>query len=660
METPYSALFASTKLAGKTLRNRVFHASMSTYLAREQEVTDSLVQYHVTRARGGAAMIVTEPLGCAPHQLQPSRVRVWDRSQLGGLARWAESVESAGCRLLAQIQDAGRGRHLPGRNPSAIGASPRPDGISWTIPRALTIGEIERLIESFASSAAILKRCGFSGVELSAGHGHLFHQFMLQSSNVRTDAYGGTFENRLRLISELIAAIRAHCGRDFILGVKLPGDDGEPGGIRIDEAIQIGRHLAATGGVDYFCLAQGSHHRSLEMHIPDDHEPRLPYMPLTRAFRAGVPGIPVAALGRFTDPAEADGVLERGEADLVAIGRALVTDPAWPRKAMAGRARDIRYCVAGNACWHRVINHLPIACDNNPLVAQPEELDDVPARAQSPRRIVVVGSGVAGLEAAWVAAARGHEVTVLGRSAEVGGKTRLQALLPGSESVSSVYDFQQAMAVQLGVRVELGVDADVEKILALRPQAVVLATGSRMLWPDCLPVHLRDEGLVPDLRAALPDLLRAKGRQPGTAVLFDMDHTEGTYAAVELLCQRFTRVVLVTSRESIAQDVPLVSRQSIYRRFHRLPVELRLLSELYLGDRFENEGVVETVNVYGGEPVAIEDVAFIAYSTPREPNDELLEPLRAVGLAVTMAGDCIRPGPLMAATAQGNQVGRSV
>lgn len=181
-----------------------------------------------------------------------------------------------------------------------------------------------------------------------------------------------------------------------------------------------------------------------------------------------------------------------------------------------------------------------------------------------------------------------------------------------------------------------------------------------MLWPACLPVRLRDEGLVHDLRGALPNLLRAKGRQPDTAVLFDMDHTEGTYAAVELLCQRFDRVALVTPPESIAQDVPLVSRQSIYRRFHRLPVELRLLSELHLGERFDPEGVVETVSVYGGEPVVIDDVAFIAYATPRELEDALLELLRARGLPVFMAWACIRPGPLMAATAQGNEAGRAV
>jgi dimethylglycine catabolism A len=197
-ETPYPSLFAPTRLAGKELRNRVVHASMATSLAQHQQVTDALVQYHANRARGGAAMIVTEPLACAPHQQQALRVRVWDQSQLGGLARWADAVESAGCRLLAQIQDPGRARHVPGRNWNAIGASPRPDGISWTIPRALTTDEVRRLIDSFANSAGVLQRCGFSGVELSAGHGHLFHQFMLATNNVRTDAYGGSFENRLR------------------------------------------------------------------------------------------------------------------------------------------------------------------------------------------------------------------------------------------------------------------------------------------------------------------------------------------------------------------------------------------------------------------------------------------------------------------------------
>jgi 2,4-dienoyl-CoA reductase-like NADH-dependent reductase (Old Yellow Enzyme family) len=159
-------------------------------------------------------------------------------------------VESRDCRLLGQIQDAGRGRHFPGRNPEAIGASALPDDLSWTVPRALTAAEIRDLVAQIAESARTLKDCGFSGVELSAGHGHLFHQFLSPQSNRRDDEYGGDWAGRVRIVGELIVALRATCGRDFIVGLKLPGDDGVPGGIGPAEAGIIGDLLTCATNVD--------------------------------------------------------------------------------------------------------------------------------------------------------------------------------------------------------------------------------------------------------------------------------------------------------------------------------------------------------------------------------------------------------------------------
>jgi hypothetical protein len=366
------------------------------------------------------------------------------------------------------------------------------------------------------------------------------------------------------------------------------------------------------------------------------------------------------ALGRITDPAEAEGIVARGDADLVCIGRALITDPAWPRKAQRDRARDIRYCVAGNSCWNRVVNHLPLACDNNPRVAEADEVDWKPAPARVSRRIVVVGAGVAGLEAAWIAAARGHDVTVLGRSADVGGKARLHAALPGSESVSSVYDYQYTAALRAGVHFQLGVDASPAEVLRLSPDCVLLATGADMIWPATLPDWLRADEELPDLRRAIGDVLRVRRRQPGCAVLLDMDHTEATYAAVELLHRRFEQVVIVTPRDSLAQDVPLVARQGIQRRLFAMGVTVHTLAELQVTSAFESAGQIGVVSVFGGPVQVIPQVAFLSFATPRRPRNDLLEPLRAAGIEVQAIGDARGPGPLMAATADGNRAGMGV
>ncbi len=658
--TPYSSLFTPIELAGKRLRNRIVHPSMTTVTAADGRVTDRLIQYHLNRARGGAAMLVTEPLATAPHQKIPTRVRVWNDHDEDGLKRWAAAVEAEDCRLIGQIQDAGRGRHAPGRNYEAIGASALPDDISWTVPHILSIAEIETLIGHFADSAARLKHCGFSGVELSAGHGHLFHQFMSPYSNERTDLYGGNFEGRMRFMLELISAVREQCGSHFILGLKLPGVDGIEGSVDTALSSQIATRLTATGSVDYVCFAQGAHHRTLEMHIPDGHTERNTNAAILASVRTSTGAVPVMALGRIGDPAQADAIIERGEAELVGIGRALITDPAWPRKAQLGQASRIRYCVSGNTCWKTIVAYQPIACDNNPRVAMPDELDEIFVQALVRKKIVVVGSGIAGLEAAWIAAARGHAVTLIGRSQDVGGKTRQLAGLPGGEDLSSIYDYQYVEGMRAGVSYLLNTEASVQSILSMQPQVVVLATGSTMTWPRCLPVSLRDEGLVPDLRQAMSQLEGVTQLQPGTAVILDLDHTEGTYASAERLRTLFERVVIITPRISLAEDVALVTRQGIYRRMHEKGIEMLVASEPRWTSAFEQEAILEYTSVYGGPLRGIENVAFFAYSSPRKPDDAMYNSLKEAGIDVRKIGDCRVARNIIAATAEGDAVGRAI
>ncbi|MDP6692466.1 MAG: NAD(P)-binding protein [Alphaproteobacteria bacterium] len=656
----FTALFTPFTLAGKTLRNRVTHASMSTLSTPEGRVTERLIQYHANRAKGGAALSVTEPLGMMRHQAGIARVQVWRRDDGDGLKRFADAVESQDCRLLGQIQDSGRGRHFPGRNPEAIGASPLPDDLSWTVPRALTPAEIRGLIHEIAESAAHLQDCGFSGVEISAGHGHLFHQFLSPWSNRREDEYGGDWAGRTRIVADLVAALRAACGTAFIIGLKLPGDDGVAGSIGWQEAAIVARHLTETREVDYVCFAGGAHARTLEMHTPDRHGPAMPYMPQIKELRHSLNGVPLMALGRITDPAEADGILARGEAQLIALGRPLLADPAWPNKARQGRTWDIRYCLSCNTCWGTIVmQQLPIACVNNPRVARPDEVDFQPARTDKPKRIAVVGAGIAGMEAAWVAAARGHEVTVFGASDGVGGKARQREQLPGGETVSSIYDYQAVAARRAGVRLRLGRPVAADDVIALRPDAVILATGSTMIPPDWLPETVRAEGWVRDLRAALPGVMRLEARQAGTAVLFDADHTEATYAAAEALNARFARTVIVTPRDSIATDVPMVTRQGILRRMAEQRIEIITLCEPLWNDTCA-EGRLDLVNVYTNEARLIEDLALLTYATPRLPNTALAAPLQAAGITVIPVGDARAPQEMLFATASGHAAGDAV
>ena len=656
----FTALFTPYTLAGKTLRNRIAHASMATLSTPQGRVTDRLIQYHANRAAGGAALSVSEPLGMMRHQAGLPRVQVWRRDDADGLKRFADAVESRDCRLLGQIQDSGRGRHYPGRNPEAIGASALPDDLSWTVPRMLRPAEIRRLIEQIADSAAHLKDCGFSGVEISAGHGHLFHQFLSPWSNRREDEYGGDWAGRTRIVADLVAALRAACGADFIIGLKLPGDDGVPGSIGPQEAGIIADRLTEKRDVDYVSFAAGAHARTLEMHTPDRHGPTMPYMPYIKKLRHSLNGVPLMALGRITDPAEADGILARGEAQLIGLGRTLLADPAWPNKAWRGRTWDIRYCLSCNSCWGAIVTQqVPIACVNNPRVARSDEVDFWPSRTDNPKRIVVVGAGIAGMEAAWIAAARGHEVTVFGASDAIGGKAWLREQLPGGDTVSSIYDYQTVAARRAGVRLVLGRPVAVEEIVGLRPDTVILATGSTMIPPDWLPDAVRAEGWVTDLRETMPEVLRFETRQAGTAVLVDTDHTEATYAAAEALRARFAHTVIVTPRDTIATDVPMVTRQGILRRMAEQRIEIVTLSEPRWSDACA-EGRLHLVNVYTGDAHMIEDLALLTYAAPRAPNTALTAPLQAAGIKVIPVGDARAPQEMLFATASGHEVGDRV
>ena len=654
-DSAYPTLFSPCTIGGLTVRNRLAHASIQTRFARDNEVTDELLNYYGARARGGTGLIVSEPLAMTSYNRDRDRLRAWDDAGLDGLRRLADTVESAGTRLLGQVQDSGRGRHSIGRNDGAVGASALPDDLSWTVPRVLSADGIRRMIDEWATASQRLQIAGFSGVEISAGHGHIFHQFLSPWANCRSDTFGGELEGRTRFLVELIHAIRARCESPFIIGVKLPAADGIDGSIDLAEARRIAQQVAATEEVDYWTWVWGAHANTLWWHLPDAHGDRHPYLDPIRELRSTGPDIPTGAIGYMTDPTECEKALTDGTADLAFLGRPLITDAAFGHKAERGDDATIRYCVSCNSCWRSIIEGGRLACDNNPRVGVANEERWSPRPAAKTHRLVVVGAGISGLEAAHTAASRGHDVTLFGAGHEVGGKTRLHAELPGGENLSSIYDYQYLAAKTAGVTFILGRVATVADVLALDPDRVLLATGSRMSVPPFLPEEYVDAGFVPNAREMAVAMLARTGRESGRAVLYDRDHTEMTYALAELLADRFDRLTVVTPRERLASDVSLINRQGIYHRLSNQGVEMLTNVDIDDLDSIEN-GVIRLRNVWSGALTLIDHVVSLSYSTARVPEQSLLAPLTASGVEVELIGDCRAPRSVMAATREGYDV----
>lgn len=661
-------------LAGKRLKNRiVFPAVLSNY-SEQNRVTQRLIDYVEARAAGGAAMIITEGLSVHPSSVpQPHVVTIFEPENFAGLQRMARAVEQHDCRLLGQLWHVGR-QQLWSPVDAPVGVSALPDAYSWSVPHVMTPAEVREIVAAFVESAATLQRAGFSGVELHGGHGYLITQFLSPWSNQRTDEYGQTsggtsdqgVEGRTRFVREIVAGIRARCGNDFIVGLKMPGNERVAGGIDAAEAARIAARLAQAGGLDYLAFAQGNFSISLEDHTPDMTYPPGPFMALQKELRAHARPISVLALGRVLDAQHAEALLNDGVGDLIGMGRALVADAALPDKALAGQSTATRPCIFCNVCWAEIHVGKPIACIHNARLGTAGEASWRPTPTPTARHIVVVGSGVAGLEAAATAAERGHRVTLFGGS-DAGGKARLESVLPGRAEVAKVFTHQLARARSAGVMLRLGAPVTVDTITAERPDSVVLATGSRMTRPSSLAADsgagidawtLIAEQLSGPAGAteSLPASTTPAPKLAGTAVLFDHDHGAAVYALADALAARYARLVLVTPRTLVGRNVPYVGQLGVYRRLYAARVEIVVAS---LPRRFA-AGRVVIANAFSGEERTIEDVALFAYATPRIANDALAAPLRERGIDVWLIGDAFAPRSMLAAVHEGARTGSAL
>ncbi|MBW2019973.1 MAG: FAD-dependent oxidoreductase [Deltaproteobacteria bacterium] len=476
MHREFKLLFSPIVVNHITFKNRIVMSPVGTNFASARgEVTQRLVDHYETRARGGAGMIIVEGTWVHPTgQAFIGQLGAYDDNLVQGLKTLAETIKAHGAACLLQLHHGGRHANPKITSSQPLAPSAIASPATRITPKEMSLDEIAMVIDAFVQAARRAKEAGFDGVEFHAAHDYLISEFLSPYTNKRQDAYGGSLKNRLRFLLEIVSASRDQLGPHFILSARMNGEDYVPEGLNIGETAQIAKILE-NEGLDLINVSGGVYVTPHMIISPLPMGPGV-HLHLSAAVKQAV-RIPVVGVGRITTPEFAEQALEDRKADLLALGRALLADPDWPQKAYEGRTADIRPCIGCNqGCIDHLLRQKPITCMVNAAVGRDRKY--AVTKTDHPRTVVVIGGGPAGMEAARVAALRGHKVFLYEKAERLGGQIQLACVPPNKEAFKKIVDYLEGQLRKLKVTIYLGTEANRELVLKKHPDVVILATGA--------------------------------------------------------------------------------------------------------------------------------------------------------------------------------------
>lgn len=653
--TMFEPLLSPLRLGRKTAPNRIVFAAHQTNFATHHRFEQRHVAYYRTRAAGGAGIIVLE--GSVVHPSDwPYEYAIfgYDEQVVAGYQQVAAAVRAYGALVLAQLtHSGGQGSSHYSQLP-LWAPSPVPEVNSREMPKVMEVEDIAAVVAGFARAATFAIQGGLDGVEINAGQDSLVRQFLSPLTNMRNDAYGGALDNRLRFAREVIQAVRQAVGSEAIVGLRLCGDEHAPwAGIKPEDAAEIARLLAADTHLDFISVTSGSiftgHLTRAGLYMPPGYAAHL-----AGTIKAAV-DLPVFAQGSIVDPKMAAGLLVEQQADAVEMTRALIADPDLPQKVRAGRVEDIRPALLSNQDnIVGLVQNPRLSCVNNPAAGYEIEPEFGPLPpAASPARIMVIGGGPAGLEAARVAALRGHQVTLYERHAHLGGTVRLAAAAPGRERLALAVDWLEAQVRALPVTIRLNLTVTPQFVLAEAPAAVIIAVGG---LPGRYPAV--------DVRAAAVPIVNPRQvlagdvpATPGKVVILDQIGDYVGMGVAEWLADRGWQVTIVTADMFVGQRLTASLELTPWNQ--RACAKGIVFRPQIDAERVEGRTLFG-VDHFDRTPISIEGLDLIVEVTYETPDETLYVALKQAGQRVYRAGDCVAPRSMSQAILEGYRVGRTV